>query len=273
MARIRSIKPEFWTDEKIVGLSAFARLLFVGMWNFVDDDGRAEFSPMRLKMQILPADDVDAGKLLDELLNQHLVTVYEVEGRRYLQVVNFAKHQKVDKRAPSKFPPPSQNSAIPRQTTPPSPEVPRVSPSSPDGREGKGREEEGKKDSGANAPSARARKPNLLPLPADWKPDEADFEYGQGLGLTPRQVTERGEDMRLWALSKAERKADWRATFQGFLRRTDKPSTTGPPQRSAKPMNGWEAILRRGMKPEPEQPDERNHDLDLTASLVTRGSA
>ena len=63
MARIRTIKPEFWTDEKIVELSAFARLLFIGLWNFADDAGRMEFSAKRLKMQIFPADDVDISAL------------------------------------------------------------------------------------------------------------------------------------------------------------------------------------------------------------------
>ena len=32
MPRIRTIKPEFWTDEKIIELSLPARLLFIGLW-------------------------------------------------------------------------------------------------------------------------------------------------------------------------------------------------------------------------------------------------
>jgi hypothetical protein len=40
MARIRTTKPEFWTDGKVVGMSPFARLLFLGSWNFaLCDDG------------------------------------------------------------------------------------------------------------------------------------------------------------------------------------------------------------------------------------------
>lgn len=106
MARIRTIKPEFWTDEKVVELSAFARLLFIGIWNFVDDEGRMAFSPKRLKMQVFPSDDVDCASLIDELLRQGLVLVYEVNGARYMQVYGFAKHQKIDKRSASKHPAP-----------------------------------------------------------------------------------------------------------------------------------------------------------------------
>ncbi|KKK75716.1 hypothetical protein LCGC14_2870930 [marine sediment metagenome] len=117
MARIRTIKPEFWTDEKIVTLSPLARLLFIGMWNFVDDEGRAEYSPMRLKMQILPADNVDISEILGELRGENMIVVYDVDDKQYFQVCNFSKHQKVDKRTTSKHPPP-----------PSPPESPRVVP-------------------------------------------------------------------------------------------------------------------------------------------------
>lgn len=127
MARIRTIKPDFWTDEKIVELSDTASLLFIGLWNFADDSGRMEYSPVRIKLQILPTRDVDCVSLLTELATVKLVRIYEVDGKKYLQVNNFDKHQKIDKRSPSKFPPPP----------PISPESPRIPPKSPDGMEGK----------------------------------------------------------------------------------------------------------------------------------------
>ena len=52
MARIRTIKPDFWSDEKIVELTPWARLLFIGLWNFSDDDGRMPFSPKKIKMLV-----------------------------------------------------------------------------------------------------------------------------------------------------------------------------------------------------------------------------
>jgi len=104
MARIRTIKPDFWTDEKIVELSAFARLLFIGLWNFADDEGRMVCSPKRIKMQILPADPADSPRLLDELSGAKLIERYVVDGIEYLEINNFARHQKIDKRFPSKLP-------------------------------------------------------------------------------------------------------------------------------------------------------------------------
>lgn len=130
MARIRTIKPDFWTDEKVVELSAFARLLFIGLWNFADDEGRMECSPKRIKMQILPADPAEVPRLLDELEEVGLVRRYSVEKTEYLQVVGFRKHQKVDRRSPSKLPPPPEGSPNPAESR-------RVPPTEGKGMEGK----------------------------------------------------------------------------------------------------------------------------------------
>lgn len=100
MARIRSIKPEFWTSEQIVDMSTTARLLFIGMWTFADDAGRLPASTRRLKMQVFPADEVDQPsiqRLVDELRRVGLVVEYEVEGQRFWQVTGWDKHQRVDK--------------------------------------------------------------------------------------------------------------------------------------------------------------------------------
>lgn len=114
MARIRSIKPEFWTDEKVVTLSPLARLVFIGLWNFVDDHGRAPCSPARMKMQILPADSADFPGLLAEISGAGLICIYAVEDKQFLQVNGFDRHQKIDKRATSKYPAPPISPASPR---------------------------------------------------------------------------------------------------------------------------------------------------------------
>lgn len=105
MARIRTIKPDFWTDEKVVELSAFARLLFIGLWNFADDEGRMVYSEKKIKMQIFPSDDLNISELFGEIRGKKMVTVYKSDNIEYLQIVGFPKHQKIDKRNKSKLPP------------------------------------------------------------------------------------------------------------------------------------------------------------------------
>jgi len=99
MARIRTIKPEFWTSEQVMECSANARLLFIGLWNFCDDVGRMAMSPKRIKAQILPSDDVtssDVLGMLQELSANGLIRFYTVDGKDYLAVTGW-QHQRIDK--------------------------------------------------------------------------------------------------------------------------------------------------------------------------------
>ena len=127
MARIRSIKHEFWTDEKVVESSPLARLLFIGLWNFADDEGRMVYSPTRIKLQILPADKCDIRALIDELQKHGMVMIYKANDCEYLAITNFSQHQKIDKRTSSRLPEP------PRVTPNPS-ESPRI-PTTDQGRD------------------------------------------------------------------------------------------------------------------------------------------
>lgn len=102
MARIRTIKPEFWIDEKVVDLSFPARLLFVGMWNFADDQGFVDYKPRRIKMQIFPADEVDIQSLINELLTAGRVVAHIAPIGPVLRIVNW-QHQRVDKPARERF--------------------------------------------------------------------------------------------------------------------------------------------------------------------------
>lgn len=200
MARIRTIKPEFWTDERVVNLSPLARLLFIGMWNFVDDDGRAAYSPSRLKMQILPADSVEVSELLGEIRREKLIEVYTVDEKEYFHVCNFAKHQKVDKRTPSKHPSP-----------PNSTEFHRIPPNCPDGRD-QGREKE--KDQGRER-ERDAREGDFLD--ETWKPSDTSIAKAKELGLSTTEIERMVDRFVPWNRSKAARSHDWDATFQSWL--------------------------------------------------------
>ena len=70
----------------MVELSFPARLLFIGLWNFADDEGRLVYSPKRLKMQIFPADDLDVSELFGEIRGEKLATFYEVDNIQYIEV-------------------------------------------------------------------------------------------------------------------------------------------------------------------------------------------
>lgn len=99
MPRIRTIKPDFWTDEKVVELDPWARLLFIGLWNFADDQGYIEYSPKRIKMQIFPGDTTDVSPLLASLLEAGLLVAFDSPVGRLLHIQSWSKHQRVSNAA------------------------------------------------------------------------------------------------------------------------------------------------------------------------------
>lgn len=106
MARIRTIKPDFFFDEDLSKLSPHTRLFFIGLWNHADREGRGEDRPVKLKALIFPYEELDGEKMM-KALTPHFVVRYLVDGKKYFQIVNFKKHQYPNiKEAESTIPPP-----------------------------------------------------------------------------------------------------------------------------------------------------------------------
>lgn len=100
MARIRSIKPEFWVDRKLArATSRDARMLYVGLWNFADEHARLIGDPDYLKGQIFPyEEDLDAVAvkgLLDELVAFGVAVPYVAHDEVFLYLPTLAKHQRL----------------------------------------------------------------------------------------------------------------------------------------------------------------------------------
>lgn len=93
MARARNIKPGFFRNADLVELPMEARLLFIGIWTLADRAGRLEDRPKQIKMEIFPADNIDCDALIGMLAETGMLLRYAVDGKRYLQVTNFVKHQ------------------------------------------------------------------------------------------------------------------------------------------------------------------------------------
>ena len=99
MARIRSIKPEFFTSEQIAECSPNVRLMFIGMWCFCDDYGVMPASVMRLKMSVFPSDGFSKSEIrvmVDQLISVGLIQEYVVDGEFFWCVTGWNKHQKPD---------------------------------------------------------------------------------------------------------------------------------------------------------------------------------
>lgn len=93
MGRTRSIRPGFFLNEKLAEVEPLGRLLFAGLWTIADKRGRLEDRPRRIKAELLPYDDCDVDNLLNELSTGGFIHRYIVKGERYIEIVNFEKHQ------------------------------------------------------------------------------------------------------------------------------------------------------------------------------------
>lgn len=115
MARIRSIKPEFFTSETLARIPLSARLTFIGLWTYVDDNGVGVDNERLIGAALYPLDDdpLESLRRVSEDLRQlsavGVITRYEVAGRRYLYVTNWDEHQKVSHPGKPRYPLPPPN--------------------------------------------------------------------------------------------------------------------------------------------------------------------
>ena len=122
--RIRSIKPEFWTSTAISSLAIEDRLLFIGLWSYVDDNGVGLDRLSLIATDLFP-DDVERDprdtfarvqRGLSNLSEAGRIARYAVENRDYLAIANWSEHQRIDKPAKARYPLPTRDDAVIRDT-------------------------------------------------------------------------------------------------------------------------------------------------------------
>lgn len=110
--RIRSIKPEWLEDELMMGCSACARVLSIGLILLADDYGNGRAHPALLRSRTLPlSTPSEFAAAMDELVEIRFVSIYDVDGQRYFSIRNWAKHQRVDKPGKPRVPAPEESAS------------------------------------------------------------------------------------------------------------------------------------------------------------------
>jgi len=111
MARIRTVKPEFFTSESVLAVSPLARLFFIGLWCEADRDGRLKWKPKTLKFRYLPGDSVNIEKLCSELESEKMIVTYTIDGIDYCEIPSFSSHQVINNREKESILPSRDNDA------------------------------------------------------------------------------------------------------------------------------------------------------------------
>lgn len=111
MARIRTVRPDFWEHEGIGSLSRDARLLYIASWNLADDEGLLRWTATYLKSSVFMYDDdltiADVESLMAELSQYVFAYRGGTTQQRLGWIVNFRKHQRINRPQQSKLPAPS----------------------------------------------------------------------------------------------------------------------------------------------------------------------
>jgi hypothetical protein len=253
VARIRTVKPDFWTDAAVGECSVSARLLLIASLNFADDYGGLDRSSKQLKAQAFPYDNIDCEPLVQELIRHGLFIEYEVDGRKYLHIKGFRKHQKVENPAKPRIPL-YESTPTPKQTiTEASPNPPRVvavSSLEGNGREGKGREV----ISATASPAWFAELRLVYPLRAGnqrWRDAERAANSRVSEGHDPKEFLDGARRYAAYCVATGKVRTEYvlqAATFLGpdkpFLQPWDLPATKAD-TRLAGNISAAEEFMRR----------------------------
>jgi hypothetical protein len=200
VARIRTIKPEFFTSEDIVGLTPLARLLYVAIWCEADKEGRLTWKPVTFKLRYFPGDNCDIASMCKEIVDAGLVVLY---GDGLAVVPSFKAHQHINPR--------ESDSQLPEPVAIPTRKARVVTRQSRDsdaqgGREGKGKEG---KDSSADAKNSRASS-----LPENFYPNDAGVTAAEAAGLNVKVEVANFSNHHA---SKGSKFIDWQAAWRTWM--------------------------------------------------------
>ena len=102
--RIRTVKPEFWQHPVMSRLPYDTRILALGLLNLADDEGYFDADPDYIRGAVLFREDSsNVRRMLDELSRSEWITLCGRPERPIGRVVNFRKHQRVDRPQPSRL--------------------------------------------------------------------------------------------------------------------------------------------------------------------------
>ena len=283
--RIRTIKPEFWRSEDIAALSIEDRLLFIGLWSYVEDNGVGRDEPQLIQCDLYPLDTFTEASVrthggLMRLSQQGLITRYEgPDGRKYLQVNSWGKHQKINRPSKPRFPQyNAENCTLTEGSL--SPHCTLTEGSLPE--QGTGNREQGtgkhtllapsheaEAAESASAelvtvsadadpatattskPSKRTRAARGTRLPDGWVPDDDLIAWTKANAPAAANAVELDRFRDYWQSLSGQRaiRADWSATWRNWARKCQEQHTQpsrgqAPRSTTSDRVNGWLALAK-----------------------------
>ena len=216
MARIRTIKPEFFRHEGLYELERECalpiRVAFAGLWTAADREGRFRWAPRTLKLDCLPFDECDFSRVLDALATRGFIVKYSCDGVDYGFIPSWNKNQVINNRESESDLPDPQKCSIESITSTREARVNNASPTplvhaqvEGKGKEGEGKGKEGEAPRKRSAPSVQKPMATVQQLEEAGIPAEVAAEFIAHKSGMKAPLTERA-----WHDHLAEaKKAGW----------------------------------------------------------------
>lgn len=219
MARIRTIKPEFWESPDTAKASPLARLLYIAMWNWADDYGVGKWTEREMLGFAFPNDhDVTAAdfpSLVKEVADAFSTEFYINRGRRYYRIPAWDEHQRTERRAKCKHPlPDDPDSAPDRAICSAAESVGSSAAIVGSSVAGKGTGEQGKGNRGTVSSASGTR------LTDDWTPSPELLTWARAerSDLDAEKQADAFRDYWMAQPGQRGRKSDWDRTFKNWIR-------------------------------------------------------
>jgi hypothetical protein len=222
MARIRTVKPEFFRHELLQDLEIehpgqYPMFVFAGLWGHCDSNGVFPWKPKQLKLDILPFLPFDMTNTLEILLKARQILKGVTEEGAFGFVPTFRDHQRITGKEATdgvKYPFISEWETLGKHQGNNRDEL--------ESQEGKGREEEKEREEEGvrgNGVSLKTKAPKL-----------SDEEWLESLKSNPayKGLDIEGMYHKMIAWCEVRGKKPTRARLLNWLNREEKPMTATP---------------------------------------------
>ncbi|WP_330438800.1 hypothetical protein OHB44_27915 [Micromonospora sp. NBC_00821] len=271
MARIRSIKPEFFTSEIVASVPISARLTFIGLWTHVDDNGVTVDNPKLITAALWPLEDDPREALarvsgdLTSLSTAGLIARYEVSGRHYLFIVGWDEHQRVSHPSKPRYPRPAEPLTSEDTTeSAPSGEAPETLASLPENlvpEQGAGSREQG-----AGSRDMPRKRGTRIPDDFAVSDDMKAWFATNCPGVNGQRETQKFRNYWSAKTGQAATKLDWAATWRNWM--------LTAAERGGSPTSGARTTgANRHTDQRPDQNPFRTGEAVATYASQTAGAA
>ena len=118
--RIRSILPNFYRSEDIGKMCWDTRLIFIGLWSYVDDNGVGRDVERLILADLFPYDEARetlarVSRGLQTLCDGGQIVRYSIDGKPLLFIVKWDSYQRVDRPTKPRYERPTCEDAVIRE--------------------------------------------------------------------------------------------------------------------------------------------------------------